>query len=176
MAVLEAARMLRQVFNASGAKPRRTVRFLLFGGEEQGLLGSRAYVKAHDQEMSKTSGVFVLDTGTGRVRGLGTEGNKTLIPIFTEILAPLRDLGVLYVNDRTQVGTDHLSFKFRSVPAFGFFQDAIDYLGRTHHTQADTLDKILPDDLEQASIVMAVTAYSVAEMEQMLPRKNANAN
>ena len=173
MAVLEAARILRQVYTASGTKPRRTIRFILFGGEEQGLLGSMAYVKAHQEEMAKVSGVFVLDTGTGRVRGLGTEGNKTVIPTFNEILAPLRDIGVYYVNGRTQVGTDHLSFKFRGVPAFAFFQDAIDYMSRTHHTQADTLDKILPDDLEQASIVMAVTAYSVAALDQVLPRKSS---
>jgi len=176
MAVLEAARMLSRVYATSGTKPRRTIRFILFGGEEQGLLGSIAYVKAHDQEMARISGVFVLDTGTGRVRGIGSEGNKPVIPILTQILAPLNGLGVLYVNERTQVGTDHLSFKFKGVPAFAFFQDAIEYINKTHHTQTDTLDKILPDDLEQASIVMAVTAYSVADLDQMLPRKDQTHN
>jgi hypothetical protein len=176
MAVLEAARMLSRVYAASGIKPRRTIRFILFGGEEQGLLGSIAYVKAHDQEMARISGVFVLDTGTGRVRGSGSEGNKPVIPILTEILAPLRDMGVLYVNERTQVGTDHLSFKSKGVPAFAFFQDAVEYINKTHHSQTDTLDKILPDDLEQASIVMAVAAYSVADLDQMLPRKEQTHN
>ena len=167
MAVLEAARILKAV----GAKPRRTIRFILFGGEEQGLLGSHAYAQAHAPEMSKVSGVFVLDTGTGRVRGLGTEGNERVIPIFERLLAPLKDLGFLWVNQRNQIGTDHISFKERGVPGFAFFQDAVEYRDKTHHTQTDTLDKILPEDLIQGAIVMAATAYNVAQLPSMLPRK-----
>jgi carboxypeptidase Q len=168
IAVLEAARIL------GGLKlgQSRTIRFILFGGEEQGLLGSRAYVVAHKEDMARVSGVFVIDTGTGKVRGIGTEGIKDEIPIFTDILAPLKDLGVQYVNDRVQTGTDHLSFGMAGVPGFAFFQDAIEYRDKTHHTQTDTLDKILPDDLEQGAITMAVMGYSVAELPGMLPRRS----
>jgi Zn-dependent M28 family amino/carboxypeptidase len=167
MAVLEAARLLKAV----GAKPKRTIRFILFGGEEQGLLGSRAYVQAHDGEMRKVSGVFVLDTGTGRVRGIGTEGNERVIPIFQSLLAPFKEMGVLWVNPRIQIGTDHISFKSKGVPGFAFFQDAIEYRDKTHHTQTDTFDKILPDDMTQAATVMAATAYNVAQLPGLLPRK-----
>jgi Zn-dependent M28 family amino/carboxypeptidase len=154
-----------------GAQPKRTIRFILFGGEEQGLLGSRAYVREHDAEMAKVSGVFVLDTGTGRIRGLGTEGNEAVIPILQKLLAPFREMGVLYVNARMQIGTDHISFKSKGVPAFAFFQDAVEYRDKTHHTQTDTLDKVLPGDMTQCAIVLAATAYSVAQLPAMLPRK-----
>jgi Zn-dependent M28 family amino/carboxypeptidase len=167
IAVLEAARIL----GALKLGQARTIRFILFGGEEQGLLGSRAYVAAHKDEMARVSGVFVIDTGTGKVRGIGTEGIKEEIPIFTDILAPLKELGVLYVNDRRQSGTDHLSFGMAGVPGFAFFQDAIEYKDKTHHTQTDTLDKILPDDLEQGAITMAVIGNSVADLPAMLPRR-----
>jgi hypothetical protein len=80
-------------------------------------------------------------------------------------------LGVLYVNERTQIGTDHLSFERAGVPGFAFFQDAVDYRERTHHSQTDTLDKIIPDDLEEGAITMAVMAYAVAQLPGMLPRK-----
>jgi carboxypeptidase Q len=167
MVVLEAARILKAV----GARPKRTIRFILFGGEEQGLLGSGAYVQQHRAELAKISGVFVMDTGTGRLRGIGTEGNERVIPIFQEMLAPFKDLGVLYVNSRVQIGTDHISFHRQGVPGFAFFQDAIEYRSSTHHSQTDTLDKILPDDVIQASIVMAATAYHVAQLPELLPRK-----
>jgi hypothetical protein len=166
MVVLESARILL----TAGLKPRRTIKFILFGGEEQGLLGSRAYVWKHKDELAKISGMFALDTGTGRIRGIGTQGNKALVPIFAQVLAPVRHLGVLYVNERTQLGSDHLSFEEVGVPGFAFFQDSIDYK-RTHHSQTDTLDKIMPEDLKQAATVMAVVAYSVAELPQLLPRK-----
>ena len=168
IAVLEAARIL------GGLKlgQARTIRFILFGGEEQGLLGSRAYVAAHKDEMERVSGAFVVDTGTGKVRGIGTEGIKDEIPVFTDILAPLKQIGVLYVNDRNQAGTDHMSFAMAGVPGFAFFQDAIEYREKTHHSQTDTLDKILPDDLEQAAITMAVMGNSVAELPGLLPRRN----
>jgi hypothetical protein len=167
IAVLEAARIL----GALKLGQARTIRFILFGGEEQGLLGSRAYVAAHKDEMARVSGVFVIDTGTGKVRGIGTEGIKEEIPIFTDILAPLKELGVLYVNDRRQMGTDHLSFGMAGVPGFAFFQDAIEYRDKTHHTQTDTLDKVLPEDLEEGAITMAVMGHSVAELPGLLPRR-----
>lgn len=171
IAVLEAARLLK----AAGIKPERTIRFILFGGEEQGLLGSRAYVAAHKELMPKISGVFVLDTGTGKVRGIGTQGNEAVIPIFQQILNPLKPVGVWYVNDRIQIGTDHLSFETAGVPGFAFFQDAIQYKEWTHHTQTDTLDKIIPDDLEEGAVSMAVMAYSVSQLSSMLPRKTTQA-
>jgi hypothetical protein len=167
IAVLEAARVLKAI----GAKPKRTIRFILFGGEEQGLLGSQAYAEAHKGELAKISGVFVMDTGTGRIRGIGTEGNEQVIPIFRNLLAPFKEMGVLYVNPRVQIGTDHISFHRRGVPGFAFMQDAIEYRSSTHHTQTDTLDKVLPEDLIQASIVMAATAYNVAQLPSLLPRK-----
>ncbi|MGH9762433.1 MAG: M20/M25/M40 family metallo-hydrolase, partial [Blastocatellia bacterium] len=168
MAVLEAARLLK----AAGVKPERTIRFILFGGEEEGLLGSRAYVNAHKDLMPKISGMFALDTGTGRVRGVGTQGNQAVIPVFEKILEPLKPLGVWYVNERTQIGTDHLSFEGSGVPGFAFFQDAVEYKERTHHTQIDTLDKIIPDDLEEGAVTMAVMASSVADLPNLLARKN----
>ena len=167
MAVLEAARILK----ATGARPRRTIRFILFGGEEQGLLGSRAYVRDHQAELKKISGAFVMDTGTGRIRGLGAEGNERAIPIFARLLAPFRELGVVHINDRRQIGTDHIAFDEKGVPGFAFIQDAIEYRSHTHHTQADTLDKVLPEDLTQAAAVMAATAYQVAQLPGLLPRK-----
>ena len=165
--VLEAARILK----ALGVQPKRTIRFILFGGEEQGLLGSKAYAQAHESELSKVSGVFVVDTGTGRLRGIGTEGNEQVIPIFKNLLAPFKSMGLLWVNPRIQIGTDHISFYQKGVPGFAFFQDAIEYRDKTHHTQTDTLDKILPDDMKQAATVMAATAYNVAQLSSMLPRK-----
>lgn len=167
MVVLEAARIL----NAIGAKPKRTIRFILFGGEEQGLLGSKAYVQAHDAELSKISGVFVVDTGTGRLRGIGTEGNEAVTSIFKNMFAPLKNSGPLWINPRVQIGTDHISFHQKGVPGFAFFQDAIEYRDKTHHTQTDTFDKILPDDMKQAATVMAATAYYVAQLPNLLPRK-----
>lgn len=166
-AVLEAARIL----SITGIKPRRTIRFILFGGEEQGLVGSSAYVESHKDELKTISGVFVLDTGTGRIRGIGAQGNKEVIVTLKEILSPLSEVGAQYANDRSQPGTDHVPFDRAGVPAFAFFQDAIEYRERTHHSQTDTFDKILPDDLKDCAITMAVVAYSVAELPRRLPRK-----
>ncbi len=170
MAVLEAARSLK----ASGLKPRRTIRFILFSGEEQGLVGSREYVKAHQAEMDKISGVLVHDTGTGRVKSIGLMGRYEVRQAMDQILAPLRDLKIEELSMRRMSGTDHLSFDQAGVPAFAVLQDPGEY-AKTHHSQSDTFDKVNKDDLVQGAEVLAGWAYRVAQWEEMLPRKKAAA-
>ncbi len=170
MAVLEAARALQKL----GLKPKRTIRFVLFAGEEQGLNGSRAYVKAHPAELAKISGVFVHDSGTGRVLSIGLQGNYQDREVMDRIVAPLREVGLLEVSLRSGFGTDHASFNAAGVPGFYCLQDPVTY-PRTHHSQSDTFDKIREDDLVQGAQVLAVWAYNVAEWPTMLPRKLAPA-
>ena len=168
MVVLEAARALRKL----GLKPKRTIRFILFTGEEQGLNGSRAYVQAHRAELAKISGVFVHDSGTGRVLSIGLQGNYQVREVMDRIVAPLRDLGLLELSLRSGFGTDHASFNAVGVPGFYCLQDPDEY-GKTHHSQADTFDKVRKDDLIEGAQVLAVWAYNVAEWPQMLPRRPA---
>jgi 3-dehydroquinate dehydratase len=170
MAVLEAARVLKAV----GARPRRTIRFVLFSGEEEGLLGSRAYVKAHKDELSKISAVLVMDIGTGRIKGISLQGRDDIRPIMAQVLAPLNDMGVRELRLRGQGGTDHASFISEGVPGFAFYQEMAEYR-KTHHSQSDTFDKALKDDLLQAATVLAVAAYNIAELPEMLPRRPAPA-
>jgi hypothetical protein len=167
--VLEAARILKQL----GIKPRRTIRFVLFSGEEQGLYGSAAYAEAHKSELAKINAVFVNDTGTGRVEGLGLHGNPQVQSIF-EGMTVLKELGMVRYSPRIMNGTDHASFYPAGVPAFFFLQDPADY-GWMHHTQSDTFDKALKDDLIQCAAVMAICAFNTSEMPQMLPRRNTTA-
>lgn len=166
MSVLEACRVL----NAVGAKPKRTIRFVLFSGEEQGLLGSKAYVDAHKNEMAKVSSVLIMDTGTGRLRGIALQGRDDIRPTMAAVLSPLNDLGLQEINLRNQGGTDHLSFIPAGVPGFAFIQDPVDY-GKTHHSQSDTFDKAKKDDLIQASATLAVAAYNIAQLPDLLPHK-----
>jgi len=167
MVVLEAARLIK----ALGLKPKRTIRFVLFSGEEQGLHGSREYVNQHKDEMSKVSAVFVHDTGTGKIEGIGLHGNKQVQPILEKELEILKELGVTRYNDRLMGGTDHASFYASGVPGFWFMQDPADYF-LSHHTQSDTFDKAFKDDLIQGATVMAICAYNVAQLPQMLPRRS----
>ena len=168
MTVLETARILK----ALDAKPKRTLRFILFSGEEQGLLGSRAYVEAHKDEMAKISGCLVLDLGSGKIRGIALQRNQTVKPLLDSLLAPFHSMGVFDINLRTQGGTDHLSFDRVGVPGFAFIQDPLEY-GKTHHSQSDTFDHASEEDLKQAAIVMTSLALKIANLPEMLPRKPA---
>ena len=170
MAVLEAARALRKL----GLKPKRTIRFVLFTGEEQGLVGSKKYVEAHKAELGKISGILVHDTGTGRVLTLGSQGNYQTREIMDRVVAPLRPLGLLEVSMRSTRGTDHASFNDAGVPGFYGIQEPAEYR-KTHHSQSDTFDKVWKDDLVQGAQVLAAWAYNVAQLPEMLPRKPAPA-
>ncbi len=163
--VLEAARMLAQC----GVKPKRTIRFCLFSGEEQGLHGSRAYVDKHKDEMPKTSMCLVHDTGTGKVTGIGLQGRSVLKPIMDHELVSLKAVGVEDISIRGMSGSDHQSFERVGVPGFMVAQDMSEYRF-THHTQTDTLDKVNEANLIQGAQVMAVAAMRVANLETLLPR------
>jgi hypothetical protein len=164
-AVLETARTLIR----AGVTPRRTIRFCLFSGEEQGLHGSRAYVQQHKDELPKISLCLVHDTGTGKVIGLGVQGRESIKPILESELVSLKDLGFKEVNLRGMGGSDHASFEQVGVPGFAVQQDMSEY-NLTHHTQTDTLDKAREPDLLEGVQVMAVTAVRVANLPQLLPR------
>jgi carboxypeptidase Q len=163
--VLEAARILAK----SGVKPQRTIRFVLFTGEEQGLYGSKAYVQKHKEEMAKISLCLVHDTGTGKVTGIGTQGRAAVKPVLEAELASLKDLGFKEVNTRSMGGSDHQSFEAAGVPGFAVQQDMSEYR-LTHHSQSDTLDKAKEADLIQGAQVLAVTALRVANLPELLPR------
>ena len=163
--VLESARLLAK----SAEKPKRTVRFILFSGEEQGLFGSKAYVEAHQKEWDNIQGVLVHDTGTGRVNSLGLEGHTELRPALEMLTEPLKELGLATLNDRgIGAGTDHYSFHEKGIPGFAFLQEGAEYR-LTHHSQSDTLDKARPDDLVQGAQVMSVLALRLAQMPERLP-------
>jgi hypothetical protein len=164
--VLEAARILAHC----GAKPKRTIRFVLFSGEEQGLHGSKAYVQQHKDEMVRCSMCLAHDTGTGRVVGLGLQGRAPLKPVLEAELATLSELGVKDINLRSMGGTDHLSFEQAGVPGFAFQQDMSEYRF-THHSQSDTLDKAKEPDLIQGAQAMALIGMRVANMNGLLPRE-----
>lgn len=166
--VLEAARALVK----SGIQPRRTIRFCLFSGEEQGLHGSRAYTQAHKDEMPRTSACLVHDTGTGRVIGVSLSGRPAVKPILDAELTSLTDLGVKEITAGGGFGgggSDHASFERVDVPGFMFRQDPAEYR-LTHHSQSDTLDKAREPDLVQGAQVMAVTALRIANLPSLLPR------
>ncbi|HVW84659.1 MAG TPA: M20/M25/M40 family metallo-hydrolase [Bryobacteraceae bacterium] len=158
----------------------RTVRIALWSGEEQGLLGSRAYVKEHfgdpatmhlTAEHARLTGYFNLDNGSGKVRGVYLQGNDAMRPIFESWLTPFRDLGVTTVSIRNTGGTDHLSFDGVGLPGFQFIQDPLDYSTVTHHSNMDTFDHAVPEDLMQASAVIATVVYEAANRKDLLPRR-----
>ena len=175
-AMMEAVRILKAV----GVKPRRTVRIGLWGGEEQGLLGSRAYVREHladvetmqlKPEHAKLSAYFNSDNGTGRVRGVWLQSNMAVRPIFEQWIAPLRDLGVATLGPRSVVSTDHVSFDSVGIPAFQFMVDRLEYNSRTHHSNMDFFDRVQRDDMVQQATVIAIFAYDAAMRDGKLPRK-----
>jgi hypothetical protein len=167
--MMEAMRILKTL----NLEPRRTVRIGLWSGEEQGLLGSRAWVRNHPDELPKISAYVNVDNGTGRLRGIWDQSNPAVIPIFQQILAPFQDLGVVAVRHGNTGGTDHLAFDAAGVPGFNFIQDPIEYGTRTHHTDADSYERLVLDDLKQAAAVVAYTVYHLATRDQMMPRKPA---
>ena len=184
-----------RIIQASGLKPRRTIRIGLWSGEEQGLLGSRAYVTEHfgkkiesrskggqqsSQEMAqieikpaheKFSGYFNLDNGTGKIRGVYMQGNEAMRPIFRAWLAPFKDMGATTLTLSNTGGTDHLSFDAVGLPGFQFIQDSIEYGTRTHHTNMDVYDRIQEEDMKQAATIMASFLYNAATRAEKLPRK-----
>ncbi len=173
---IEAVRILK----ALNLKLDRTVRIGLWGGEEQGLLGSREYVKAHfaDRETMKVkpehgqlAGYFNYDNGTGKIRGIYSQGNDMVKPIFDAWLAPFHDLGATTVTIRNTGGTDHQSFDAVGLPGFQFIQDPMEYGTRTHHSNMDVYDHMQAGDLMQSSAIMASFVYNAATRPEMMPRK-----
>jgi len=160
-----------RILKALNLKLDRTVRIGLWSGEEQGLFGSRAYVKEHAGELGKLSGYFNLDNGSGKIRGVYLQGNDAMRPVFESWLSPFRDLGVTTVSIRNTGGTDHLSFDAAGVPGFQFIQDPLDYGTITHHSSMDTYDHAIPEDLMQAAAVIANVVYDTANRKAMLPRR-----
>ena len=192
---MEAVRILK----ALDLHPRRTIRIALWSGEEQGIFGSQGYVKQHfgtfaapatpdpagtPSYMSRNHGplqttkewetldaYYNLDNGTGKVRGVYTQENFAIAPIFAQWIAPLRDLGVTTISNRNTGGTDHLSFDAVGLPGFQYIQDPMDYDTRTHHSDMDTYDRLHQADLEQAAIVEAIFLWNTSQRDEMMPRK-----
>ncbi|MBA3560398.1 MAG: M20/M25/M40 family metallo-hydrolase [Gemmatimonadaceae bacterium] len=165
IAVLEAARILK----AAGVKPRRTIRFVLFSGEEQGLYGSTKYAESHRHELDRFQAVAVLDNGTGRIKGMALQGRDELADLWKSLFASVEQLGPFAVRTGNKGGTDHLPFLSYGVPAFNYDQETRGY-GHTHHSQVDTYDHAVLDDVKQAATVMAATAYQLANLPELLPR------
>src|SRR6266404_3941081 len=166
MAVLEAARTLAKL----DLKPKRTIRFILFTGEEEGLVGSKRYVEAHKNDLEKISGVLVHDTGTGRVLAIGLHDNYQDRQIVDEVIAPLGELKMLEPTTAREYGTDSLSFDEVGVPGFWCAQEIAEYF-KTHRSQSDTFDKVWKEDINQGAQVLAAWAYSTAQLPEMLPRR-----
>lgn len=191
---MEAVRILQ----ALNLKPRRTIRVALWSGEEQGLLGSQAYVAQHfgkideseeasfarmigsggaaknftrGAEYDKLSAYYNLDNGTGKIRGVYLQGNEAVRNLFRQWLAPFRDMGATTLSISNTGGTDHLSFDAIGLPGFQFIQDQVEYDTRTHHSNQDVFDRIQGDDLKQAATIMAAFLYNTAMQDEKLPRK-----
>jgi hypothetical protein len=188
-----------RILKALGVKPRRTIRIALWTGEEQGIFGSKGYVTQHfgsaklstepDQlllpefmrkaagplevkpEHKLISAYFNVDNGTGKIRGVYTQGNTAIAPIFAQWIAPLKDLGVTTITNRNTGGTDHLSFDAVGIPGFQFIQEMLDYESRTHHSNEDVYERLQAADLKQIATVEAIFLYNAAQRDQMLPRK-----
>ena len=169
-----------RILQALNLKMDRTVRIGLWTGEEEGLLGSKVYVKQHfadpatmktTPEYAKLAGYFNLDNGAGQIRGAYLQGNDMMRPIFEEWLAPFRDLGTGAMTIRNTGGTDHLSFDAVGLPGFQFIQDDLDYMTVTHHSDMDTYDHAPAADMMQCSAVIASVVYNAANRTEMLPRK-----
>jgi len=169
---IEAARLLMQ----AGAKPRRTIRFMLWSGEEQGLLGSRAYMEKHPEENDRISAVLVHDGGTNYVSGISA--TAAMMPTFTEVLAPLTQLSDEFKFTIREVkslpmgiGSDHDSYVRKGVPGFFWSQAGRANYTHTHHTQYDTFDAAIPEYQRHTSLVVAIGALAIANLKDMLPRE-----
>ena len=175
--MMEAVRILK----ATGLKPKRTVRIALWGGEEQGLHGSKNYVKNHfgdsktmelKAEQEKISAYYNIDNGSGRIRGIYLQGNEEVRPIFTEWFEPFDDIiDNTTITIRDTGGTDHLGFDAIGIPGFQFIQDPIEYWSRTHHTNMDTYERLVIDDLKQMAVIVAAFVYNTAQLDEKLPRE-----
>jgi Zn-dependent M28 family amino/carboxypeptidase len=181
--MMEAMRIL-QSLNIS---PRRTIRIALWGGEEQGLLGSRSYVRRflgarldnsfpYDSirlkpAAEKFSVYFNMDLGNGRFRGIYAQGNEKAAPIFRSWLRPFAREGISTVTLKNISGTDHLTFDALGLPAFQFVQDPIEYGGRTYHTNMDTFDRVVENDLKTNAVVTALFAWMAANRDELMPRR-----
>jgi hypothetical protein len=174
--MMEAARILKAI----GVKPRRTVRVTCWGGEEQGLLGSQAYVKKHfgsfenpTTEYSKFGGYFNIDSGTGRARGLSVFGPPETATVLREALAQFEDLGFAGVTasrSRGLGGTDSTSFNQAGLPGIGASQDPIEYFAGTWHTNIDTYERIIESDVKTSAVIFAAAVYTLAMRDDLLPR------
>ncbi|MEZ5964783.1 MAG: M28 family peptidase [Planctomycetota bacterium] len=182
--VMEAMRLLTVLQKERGQAPRRTIRAALWSGEEQGLLGSRAYVRSHfanvqrgqpvtdlTPEHAKFAGYFNLDNGTGRIRGVYQQGNAEVGPIFAAWLRPFHDLDAHTLTLNDTGGTDHQAFDAAGLPGFQFIQDPVAYNTRTHHSNMDNWDHAVASDLQQAATIMASFAWHCAQRDAKLPRK-----
>ena len=174
--MMEAMRILK----ATGLQPRRTIRLALWTGEEQGLLGSRAYVKEHfadptdmklKPEHEKLSVYLNMDNGGGAFRGVYLQGNEAAAPVFEAWMKPFHNIGMTTATIRPTSGTDHLAFDSVGLPGFQFIQDPLEYSARTHHTNLDVYERAIPEDLTRNAIVVATFAYQAANREEMFPRK-----
>lgn len=175
--MMEAVRILQ----AAGLEPKRTIRIALWGGEEQGLYGSKGYVKEHfgdaatmalKQEHSKISAYYNIDNGTGRIRGIYLQGNEATRPIFNTWFEPFEDIMEnTTITARNTGGTDHLAFDAVGIPGFQFIQDPIEYSTRSHHTNVDTYERLVIDDLKQIATIVAGFVYNTAMRDEMIPRE-----
>ena len=174
--MMEVMRILKQL----NLNMKRTIRIVLWGGEEQGLFGSLAYVNKNVAEFStmkplrdydRISAYYNLDNGSGKIRGIHLQNNAALRPIFREWLAPFKDLEAITVSIKNSGYTDNESFDLVGIPAFQFIQDELNYESRTHHTNADTYDELSEEDLKQASTIIASLVYHTANRKEKLQRK-----
>ncbi|RZK49484.1 MAG: M20/M25/M40 family metallo-hydrolase [Pedobacter sp.] len=169
-----------RILKAIGFQPKRTIRIALWSSEEQGLFGSRGYVKQHfadpadmkvKADHEKLSAYYNLDNGTGAVRGIYLQGNEAARNIFQAWLNPFADLGAKTVTINNTGGTDHQAYDAVGLPGFQFIQDPIDYNTRTHHTNMDTYDRLIEDDLKKSATIIASFVYHTSERAEKIPRK-----
>ncbi len=169
-----------RILKTTNVKMRRTVRLALWTGEEEGLLGSRAYVMAHFADRSsralkpdhaKLSAYFNIDNGTGKIRGIYLQGNEAVRPIFEKWMEPFKQQGMTTLSARGTNGTDHVSFDEVGLPGFQFIQDPIEYETRSHHTNMDVYERIQAADLKQMAVIVASFVYMTANADELLPRK-----
>jgi len=174
--MMEAMRILK----ASGVKLRRTVRIGLWGGEEQGLMGSRAYVTEHFADRAtmavkpthaKFAGYFNVDNGTGAIRGVYLQGNEAVAPVFEAWMKPFHNIGMSTLTIRDTGGTDHQAFDAVGLPGFQFIQDTVEYNSRTHHSTMDVYERIQEEDMRKNAVIVASFVYHTANRDQLLPRK-----
>ena len=174
--MMEAMRILK----ATGLPLRRTVRIALWTGEEQGLLGSRAYVTTHfgdrrtmelEPAHATLSGYFNVDNGTGLLRGVYLQGNEAIAPVFEAWMAPFANLGMTTLSIRNTGGTDHLAFDAVGLPGFQFIQDPVEYSSRTHHTNLDVYERVQAADMMKNAVIVAAFVYHAANRDELLPRK-----